>query len=118
MHILAVILTLAVAILHGWFALMQIVDWTSPRSQAIFGTDATSAARTRSFAINLGLSNAFLGLGLLLALIVGPSWFVVEIYLLVWAVAAGAVAGVTSTVRIGLIQAVPAALALLVWWLA
>lgn len=118
MFYIAWILTLGVAALHGFFLWLEMFEWEHPRTRRIFGTTAEFAFDSKVLAGNLGLYNGFLAVGLLLGLLTGASGRDLVYYLLACVMVAGAYGGVTVSMRVALIQAVPALIALLAWWVA
>lgn len=113
MTIIAWLLTLLVAALHGYFLWLEMFRWEDARTRALFGTTPEFAAESRVLAANQGLYNGFLAAGLVLGLLLGQPalvWF-----LLACVAVAGVYGAVTVSVRVLLVQALPAALALLAW---
>ena len=113
MIVLAWIVTLAVAALHGYFLWLEMFKWEEPRTRAIFGTDPDFATASRVLAANQGLYNGFLAVGLLVGLLLGDRMLVN--YLLVCVVVAGIYGGITVALRVAAVQALPAIVALLLW---
>ena len=80
---------------------------------APFGTDQAFADRSAPLAANQGLYNAFLVAGLLWGLIAAdPVGFQVTVFFLACVIVAGAYGAATVNRRILVVQAVPAAIAL------
>ncbi len=115
MTVLAWLVTLAVAALHGYILWLEMFRWEEPRTRAIFGTTADFAAEARVLAANMGLYNGFLAAGLLVGLLLGATGHLLVWYLLACVVVAGLYGGLTVSVRIALVQAAPAVLALILW---
>jgi putative membrane protein len=115
MWILAVIVTLAVAALHGYFLWLEMFKWEDPGTRRIFGTDAEFASASRVLAANQGLYNGFLAAGLVLGVLLGAGGRDMVIFLLACVVVAGVYGGVTVALRVALVQAVPALVALGLW---
>jgi putative membrane protein len=113
MTVLAWILVLLVAALHFWFLWLEMFRWEDMRTRAAFGTTPEFAAESRVLAANQGLYNGFLAFGLVLGLVLGEPALVW--YLLACVLVAGLYGAVTVSVRILLVQALPAAAALIVW---
>jgi len=116
MFYIAWALTALIAAAHAWIAWMEIAEWEKPRTRAIFGTDPDFAAESAKLASNVGLYNGMLALGLAIGLFLSPVPGPLVIYLLVWVLAAGLWGAATVSIRIALVQALPAFLALLAWW--
>jgi putative membrane protein len=118
MFYIAWILTLGVAALHGWFLWLEMIEWEKPRTMRIFGTTPAFAAESKALAGNMGLYNGFLAVGLMLGLINASAGRDMVYYLLACVLVAGVYGGVTVSFRVMLVQALPAAVALLAWWAA
>jgi putative membrane protein len=115
MIVLAWFMVLGVAALHGWFLWLEMFQWEAPRTRRIFGTDPAFAAQSRVLAANQGLYNGFLAAGLVIGLLLGVEGYALVTFLLLCVVVAGLYGGVTVAVRVAAVQALPAAVALLVW---
>lgn len=113
---LATILVLLVAALHAYIAVLEMVLWEKPRTMKIFGNTAEFATESKVMAANQGLYNGFLSAGLLWGLIASNQSFV--IFFLLCVIVAGIYGGMTVARKIIFIQAVPAAIALIVFLLA
>lgn len=105
-----------VALLHGGFMALEMVFWTQPLGQSVFGTTPEFAAESADLAFNQGLYNGFLVAGLLWGLVAGKRDVVA--FFLLCVITAGVVGGLTVSPRIMAIQAAPAAVALLLTMLA
>lgn len=99
-----------VALLHGWFFVLESVLWTTPTGRKVFRQSEADAATTRVLAMNQGAYNGMLAIGLVWASVVGNTG--AEAFLLVFVVAMGLVGGATVSPRIVAIQSLPAILAL------
>ena len=115
MVILAWLVTLVVAALHGWFLWLEMFKWEDPGTRRIFGTDARFAADSKVLAANQGLYNGFLAAGLVLGLLVSGNGRELLYFSLACVIVAGVYGGVTVAVRVALVQALPALLALVLW---
>jgi putative membrane protein len=100
-----------VALLHGWFFVLESFLWTTPTGRRVFGQSEADAATTRVLAANQGAYNGMLALGFVWANLVGNGG--AEAFLLVFVVAMGLVGGVTVSPRIIAVQSLPALLALI-----
>ncbi len=118
MGIIAGILVLLVAGLHGFFLVLEMFLWESPRALKAFGTTPEFAKQSKVLAANQGLYNGFLAAGLIWGLLLGGNGFGVKIFFLICVIIAGIYGSATSSRRILFIQALPAALALLFVFLA
>ena len=102
-----------VALLHAGFLVLEMVLWTTPTGRGIFGTTPEFAQASKALAANQGLYNGFLAAGLLWGLASGPAGHGAKIFFLSCVVVAGLFGSATVSRRILAVQAVPAALALL-----
>ncbi|MFT2089637.1 DUF1304 domain-containing protein [Paraglaciecola sp. 2405UD69-4] len=100
-----------VAALHFGFLVLEMFFWDHPVGQRIFSMSAEVAKSSEILAMNQGLYNGFLGLGLLLGLITGNQ--TLKVYLLICIVIAGVFGGLTAQASILYIQGLPAFIALL-----
>ena len=64
-----------VAMLHGWFLVLEVFLWQTPLGLRVFGQSREQAAATAVLAQNQGLYNGFLALGIVWGLIEGHSMF-------------------------------------------
>jgi putative membrane protein len=112
MRQLATALTLLVAALHCYFLVLEMFLWERPTGRRIFRTTAEFAAASKTLAANQGLYNGFLAAGLVWSLALGTAGTDARIFFLVCVVLAGLYGGYTVSRRIILVQALPAALAL------
>ena len=112
------VLTGAIAVLHGYIMVLEMFLWDTPRARKAFGTTAEFAKATKVLAANQGLYNGFLAAGLVWALILGVPGVGqgVAVFFLGCVVIAGIFGAATASPRILLVQAVPAALALIALW--
>ncbi len=114
MTAIAMVLTALVALIHVYIVVLEMALWETPRGRAAFGTTPEFAAETKTLAANQGLYNGFLVAALVLGL-VGPAdhRFAFAVFGLSCVVVAGLYGAATVSRRILLVQAVPAALALI-----
>ena len=98
-----------VALLHGYFLVLEMFLWTRPRGMRIFGTTPEFAAASKTLAANQGLYNGFLAAGLIWGLFAGDP---VKIFFLACVIVAGVFGAATVNVKILWVQALPATAAL------
>jgi len=110
MLLLAQILTVAVAALHGYFLVLEMFLWTRPLGLKTFRNTPEKAETTRVLAANQGLYNGFLAVGLLWGL--GSGQWNVVLFFLGCVVAAGLYGAYSVNKRIFFVQALPAILAI------
>lgn len=113
MAFMASVLVLLIAALHGFFMILEMFLWTSPRALRAFNNTLEAAEKTKVLAANQGLYNGFLAAGLIWGLLLGDNGFGVKVFFLVCVIVAGVYGSLTAVRRILFIQALPAALALL-----
>jgi putative membrane protein len=109
-----------VAALHVYFLVLEMFLWTKPVGLRTFGNSAEKARDSAVLAANQGLYNGFLAAGLCWGLLQPDPGFALQVktFFLVCVIVAGVYGGVTASRKILLVQAAPAALALLLLWLA
>ena len=118
MKTLADIAVAAVALFHVYFLVLEMFLWDKPFGLRTFGMTAAKAQVTRSLAMNQGLYNGFLAAGLVWGLALGPAGFAIKGFFLACVLVAGIFGAVTASRKILWVQAVPAALALGLLYLA
>jgi putative membrane protein len=103
-----------VALLHGWFLVLEMFLWERPLGLRTFGQTRERAAATAVLARNQGLYNGFLAAGIVWGLAEGHGGFGIRVRLFFGAcvVVAGAYGALTTGKRTVLwIQSGPAAIA-------
>jgi putative membrane protein len=117
---LAAVLVAVVAALHVYFLVLEMFLWTTAFGRRTFRLTPEFAQTTRTLAANQGLYNGFLAAGLIWGLIAYgvPAGRPVLTFFLACIVVAGVFGAVTVSRTIALVQALPAAVALLFLWLA
>ncbi|MBP3983080.1 DUF1304 domain-containing protein [Pseudoxanthomonas helianthi] len=111
MLLLAQILTVLVAALHGYFLVLEMFLWTRPLGLKTFRNTPEKAETTRVLAANQGLYNGFLAAGLLWGL--GSGQWNVVLFFLGCVVVAALYGAYSVSRRIFFVQGVPAILAIL-----
>ncbi|MDO1581307.1 DUF1304 domain-containing protein [Rhizobium oryzicola] len=120
MAILANILVALVALEHVYILVLEMFLWTTPRGRKAFGLTQERAEMTKVMAANQGLYNGFLAAGLIWALLhPAPAFaFQLKLFFVGCVVVAGLYGGLTASRKIWVIQALPAAIALIAVFLA
>src|SRR5436305_2976635 len=114
MSIIAKVLIALVALEHIYFLVLEMFLWEKPRTRAAFGMSAEQAAQSKVLAANQGLYNGFLAAGLIWSLLAPAAYATpLALFFLLCVLIAGLYGGATANRRIWLIQALPAAIALL-----
>ena len=114
MSLLADVLVLIVAAIHGYILVLEMFLWQTPRGMKAFGTDPEFAKRSATLAANQGLYNGFLAAGLVLGVILAdPTGEKFQLFFLACVILAGLYGAYTVSRRILFVQALPAFIALL-----
>ncbi len=101
-----------VALLHGYFLVLEMFLWTTPYGRRVFRLTPEKAEMTRSLAMNQGLYNGFLAAGLGWGLLAGVDGHTIKVFFLSCVIIAGVFGAATASRKILWVQAVPGALAL------
>ena len=120
MPLLAKILIALIALEHIYFLVLEMFLWTKPLGLKTFRNSIEKATESAVLAANQGLYNGFLAAGLIWGLIHGNAAFAFQImtFFLLCVIVAGAYGAATVSRRILYVQAAPAALALILLWIA
>ncbi|PWE76172.1 membrane protein [Bradyrhizobium sp. SUTN9-2] len=118
--LIANILVALVAALHVFFLVLEMFLWDKPLGLKVFRNSPEKAEITRVLAANQGLYNGFLAAGLVWGLFHGnPAFaFQIKVFFLLCVIVAGAYGAATVSTRILIVQALPAAIALIAMFLA
>ena len=103
-----------VAALHIYFLVLEMFLWTKPKGLKIFGNTLEKAQASAVLAANQGLYNGFLAAGLIWGLLhPNPAFGLqIKVFFLLCVIVAGLYGGYSVSKRIVLVQALPAAIAL------
>lgn len=120
MTLAAVVLVVLVALLHVYFLVLEMFLFDTPYGRKTFGITPEFSKQAKSLAQNQGLYNGFLAAGLVWGLaaygiVAGRP---VLTFFLACVVIAGLYGGMTVNRRVAVFQALPAALALALVWMA
>ena len=120
MIFIANFLVAVVAALHVFFLVLEMFLWDKPLGLKIFRNPIEKARDSQVLAANQGLYNGFLAAGLVWGLLhPNPAFaFQIKVFFLLCVIVAGAYGAATVSRRILYVQAAPAALALVLLWLA
>jgi len=118
MTFIANVLVAVVAALHVYFLILEMFLWTRPLGLKTFRNSIEKARASAVLAANQGLYNGFLAAGLVWGLFhPNPAFaFQIKVFFLLCVIVAGAYGAATVSRRILYVQAVPAALALVLLW--
>lgn len=117
MLIAANIVTALVAVLHAYFLILEMFLWDKPAGRRAFGMSLEQAQATKVLAANQGLYNGFLVAGLVWGLIAADG-LAIKSFFLGCVIVAGVFGAATASRKILFVQALPAAIALLLLLLA
>jgi putative membrane protein len=109
-----------VAALHLYFLVLEMFLWTKPVGLRIFHNTPEKARDSAVLAANQGLYNGFLATGLVWGLLHAAPAFAwqIKVFFLLCVIVAGVYGAASVSKRILYVQAAPAALALILLWLA
>jgi putative membrane protein len=120
MLLVANLVVIIVLLLHVWFLVLEMFLWTTPTGLRTFGNSIDKATDSAVLAANQGLYNGFLAAGLLWGLLYPDATVALHIktFFLLCIIVAGAYGAWSVSIRILLIQALPAVIALVLLWIA
>jgi putative membrane protein len=113
MDIAAKLVVGVIALLHVYILVLEMFLWEKPMGLRAFKLTPEFAAATKILAANQGLYNGFLALGLFWGLSLGDQGSDVIFFFLGCVLVAGVYGGATANTKIYFIQALPAAIGLL-----
>lgn len=117
MSLIANIVIGLIALLHVYILVLEMFLWDKPAGLRAFGQTKEAAAASKVLAANQGLYNGFLAAGLFWGLSLGASGMGVKVFFLGCVLVAGLYGAATANRKILFIQAVPAAIGLLLVFL-
>jgi putative membrane protein len=112
MTLAADVVVALVAALHVYFLVLEMFLWDKPAGLRAFGQTLEAATASKVLAANQGLYNGFLAAGLLWGLLLGPAGFGVKVFFLACVLVAGLYGAATASRKILFVQALPAAIGL------
>jgi len=113
MPVVADLVVLLVLLLHVYILVLEMFLWDKPAGLRAFGLSAEFARASKALAANQGLYNGFLAAGLGWGLSLGASGGSVKIFFLGCVLVAGVYGSLTASRKILFIQALPAAVGLI-----
>lgn len=113
MAIFTDVIVVSIALLHGYFLILEMLLWDKPMGLKVFGQTREQAAATKVLAANQGLYNGFIAVGLLLGVIQGAAGYDFKLYFLACVLVAGIYGAITASRKILFVQAIPGAIGLL-----
>jgi putative membrane protein len=116
LDVVAAVVVGLVALVHGYFLVLEMFLWKTPRVRRVFGTTEEVAEASAVLAANQGLYNGFLAAGLVFGLVTGGAngtvGYPVTLFFLACVIVAGLYGAATANPRILIVQALPAAVAM------
>jgi len=101
-----------VALIHVYILILEMFLWTTPKGRKAFGLTQEFAEASKVLAANQGLYNGFLAAGLIWGLALGAAGGPVKVFFLACVLVAGLYGAATASRKILFIQAIPAAIGL------
>ncbi len=101
-----------VALLHVYFLVLEMFLWDKPAGLRAFGQTPEAARASKVLAANQGLYNGFLAAGLFWGLSLGAGGTGVKVFFLLCVLVAGLFGAATASRKILFVQALPAAIGL------
>ena len=107
-----------VALLHIYFLVLEMFLWDKPIGLKVFGQTKEEASASKTLAANQGLYNGFLAAGLIWGLSLGAEGGSIKVFFLACVLIAGIYGAATANRKILFVQALPAAIGLVLILLA
>jgi len=107
-----------VALIHVYILVLEMFLWDKPAGLKAFGQTPAAAAASKVLAANQGLYNGFLAAGLFWGLWLGAGGQGVKVFFLLCVLVAGLYGAATASKKILYVQALPAAIGLVLLLLA
>lgn len=117
MSLTADVVIALVALIHVYIMVLEMFLWDKPYGLKAFGQSQQAASASKVLAANQGLYNGFLAAGLIWGLSLGADGTAIKVFFLCCVVLAGLYGAATANRKILFIQALPAAIGLLLLWL-
>ena len=102
-----------IALIHIYILVLEMFLWDKPIGLRAFGQTQAAATASKVLAANQGLYNGFLAAGLFWGLSLGAAGTSVKVFFLCCVLVAGLYGAATANRKILFIQAIPAAMALI-----
>jgi putative membrane protein len=107
-----------VALLHIYFLVLEMFLWDKPMGLKAFGQTLEKAQASKVLAANQGLYNGFLAAGLIWGVGLGDAGTHIKVFFLGCVLVAGIYGAMTASKKILYVQALPAAVGLILLGLA
>lgn len=118
MTILANMVVALIALLHVYILVLEMFLWDKPAGLRAFGQTKEAARASKVLAANQGLYNGFLAAGLFWGLSQGSAGADIQLFFLGCVLIAGLFGATTANRKILFIQAIPAAIGMILVLLA
>lgn len=116
MKAIEISLVVLVALIHFYFAYLEMVAWTKPKGLKAFGFKKEFAEKTKVLAANQGLYNGFLATGIIWSLVTENT--TTTLFFLYCVVVAGIYGSISLKKRTVLyVQAIPAILGIILMYI-
>ncbi len=102
-----------VGLIHVYILVLEMFLWDKPAGLRAFGQTQAAATASKVLAANQGLYNGFLAAGLFWGLSLGAAGFGVKVFFLSCVLVAGLYGAATASRKILFVQALPAAVGIL-----
>ncbi|MDF1781062.1 MAG: DUF1304 domain-containing protein [Alcanivoracaceae bacterium] len=112
MTMLTNIVIILIALLHGYFLVLEMFLWEKPAGRRAFGQSKEQASATKVLAANQGLYNGFITAGLLWGVVQGAAGFDFKVFFLLCVIVAGVFGAATASRKILYVQALPGVIGL------
>ena len=112
MSTLTNIVVALIGLLHVYILVLEMFLWDKPAGLKAFGQTQAAATATKVLAANQGLYNGFLAAGLFWGLSLGAAGTGVKVFFLCCVLVAGLYGAATASKKILFVQAIPAAIGL------
>ena len=112
MYLLANLVVALVALLHVYFMVLEMFLWDKPAGLRAFGQTLEKAQASKVLAANQGLYNGFLAAGLVWGILAGAQGASIKVFFLACVLIAGLYGAATASRKILFVQALPAAVGL------
>jgi putative membrane protein len=113
MSLIANVVVALIGLLHVYILVLEMFLWDKPAGLRAFGQSLEKAQASKVLAANQGLYNGFLAAGLFWGLSLGSAGDSIKVFFLSCVLVAGVYGAATASRKILFIQAIPAALGLL-----
>ncbi len=117
MSLIANLVIALIALLHVYILVLEMFLWDKPAGLRAFGQTQEAATASKVLAANQGLYNGFLAAGLFWGLSLGAGGMDVKVFFLGCVLVAGLYGAATANRKILFIQAIPAAIGLVLVFL-